>query len=62
MNSMAGSMEPVISESELALFRFNYESIWDECVQLIREGKLRVVEDTGSYELPGKDSDKNVSG
>jgi hypothetical protein len=54
-------MEPVISESELALFRFNYESVWKMCVKLIREGKLRVVEDTRPYEFLTEDFGKNPS-
>jgi len=44
-------MEPVISESELAVFRFNYEGTWKQCVKLIQEGKLRVVEDTKPYKF-----------
>jgi len=44
-------MEAVISESELALFRFTCESAWKQCVKLIREGKLRVLEDTRPYEF-----------
>jgi len=54
-------MEPVISESELALFRFNYEGVWKKCVKLIREGKLRVVEDTRPYEFLTEDIGKNAS-
>jgi len=54
-------MEPVISESELALYRFNYESAWKQCVKLIREGKLRVVEDTTLYEFLREDIGKNTS-
>jgi len=45
------SMEPVIRESELAIFRFTCESAWKQCVKLIREGKLRVIEDTMLYEV-----------
>jgi hypothetical protein len=55
-------MEPVISESELALFRFNYESVWKKCVKLIREGKLRVVEDTGPYDFLREDAGKHAPG
>lgn len=44
-------MESVISESELAEFRFNHESTWKKCVKLIREGKLRVVEDAKPYKI-----------
>jgi hypothetical protein len=44
-------MEPTISESELALFRFNYEDVWKKCVTLIKEGKLRVIEDTLNREV-----------
>ena len=44
-------MEPVISESELAVFRFNHESTWNQCVKLIQEGKLRVVADSKPYKF-----------
>jgi len=44
-------MEPVISESELALFRLHCESAGKQYVTLIREGKLRLAEDTGPYEF-----------
>lgn len=54
-------MEPLISESELALFRFNCESAWNECVKLIREGKLRVVVDTKPYEFLKEDPGKITS-
>ena len=54
-------MKPIISEYELALFRFDNESVWKTCVKLIREGKLQVVEDAISYELLRKDIDKNLS-
>ncbi|MCK9591520.1 MAG: hypothetical protein M0Q91_05875 [Methanoregula sp.] len=55
-------MEPVISESELAVFRFNYESTWKQCVTLVREGKLRVVADTEPYKFLSENMDKNTSG
>jgi hypothetical protein len=54
-------MEPTISESELALFRFNYENVWKKCVKLIREGKLRVIEDTISFESQTEEGSKNTS-
>ena len=44
-------MEPVISESELALFRLHCESAGKQWVKFIREGKLRVLEDTGPNEF-----------
>jgi hypothetical protein len=52
-------MEPVISESELALFRFKNESAWKMCVKLIREGKLWVVADKGPYEFLRNDIGNN---
>jgi hypothetical protein len=54
-------MESTISESELALFRFNYENVWKKCVKLIQEGKLRVIEDTGSFESQPEEGSKNTS-
>jgi len=54
-------MNPTISESELALFRFNHKTVWKKCVKLIREGKLRVIEDTRSFESLSEDSGKNSS-
>jgi hypothetical protein len=59
---LEASIEPVISESELALFRFNYESAWKQCVKFIWEGKLRVVEDTRPYEFLWEDIGKNEPG
>jgi hypothetical protein len=54
-------MEPVISESELAVFRFNYESNWKQCVKLIREGKLRVVADSKPYKFLKENIGNNTS-
>jgi hypothetical protein len=53
-------MEPVISESELAEFRFNYESTWKQCVKLIQEGKLRVVADSKPYKFLRENTGKNT--
>jgi len=54
-------MEAIISESELALIRFNYESVWKKCVKLIQEGKLLVVEDTRPNEFMNEDIGNIVS-
>ncbi len=53
-------MEPVISESELAEFRFNCESTWKQCVKLIQEGKLRVVADSKPYKFLRENIGKNT--
>ena len=55
-------MEAIISESELALIRFNYESVWKKCVKLIQEGKLLVIVDTTPNEFLKEDMGNIASG